>query len=297
MAPDQTNNLTHDRSKAPLLGRKLACVLATGFFLALTTFGQAAAADQVQLVAVDWGGKFIHLDPVGGELPPARFDLPDRINAIGEAPSGAIYMADFDGNVYTLDGTTGDWALVLANSQLAGIRCMAFASSGLMYYVTGAGISTTLHTLNLSDGMVTTIGLVIPGSISVQGLDFSLGQVLHGISPSGLTGYVLFTLDLDDAETHVIGDFPGIGVKVAQSLSFTPSGSLYAVGLDSLAQLDPGDGSVIGPVTSLSGDYRALAVAPQEPGAVPVLSSWGFVSMMLLLVAAGAVLVRRGHSI
>jgi hypothetical protein len=111
-----------------------------------------------------------------------------------------------------------------------------------------------------------------------QGLAFSPDGELYGVVPhDGAGGYDLFTIDLDDGETHLLGSHPD-GAELGQSLVFTRDGRLYGLGenispegwISYFAQMDPRNGNTIGPVFTFPGDYRGLELVP-EPATLVLL--------------------------
>jgi hypothetical protein len=222
--------------------------------------------------AVGWFGEFTHIDASIGQVPPTRDDLPSRLQALAWSPSGDLYAGRF-GDLYTLDPLTGDTAHFLSINLE--IRGMAFSSSGELYVTGGpSGTPDPLQIVDIGTGTYTDQGTLWGDVDECQGLAFSPGGQLYGIVPHGHTEgtYDLFTIDLDDAETHLVGSYATANVN--QSIAFTPDGSLYAVGESQFAQLNPADGSIVGPVFGLSGDYRGLAIVP-EPGTILLVGLGG----------------------
>jgi len=156
----------------------------------------------------------------------------------------------------------------------------AFSPSGQLYATAGATAITTpqdLRIIDPTDGSYTDVGALWGDGIHSQGLAFSPGGVLYGVSPHSITGgdYDLFTIDLNDAEMHLIGTHTG---DIGQSIAFTPTGDLYAIGGapggSQFARLNPATGAVIGTVYTFPGDYRGLALIP-EPATVWLLTLGG----------------------
>jgi hypothetical protein len=104
-----------------------------------------------------------------------------------------------------------------------------------------------------------------------QGLAFSPGGQLYAITPVSSTEGSLFTIDLDDAEMHLVGGLHGLH----QSIAFMPGGRLFAVSENGFGELDPGTGQVIGTVYAVSGDYRGLELVP-EPATLGLLALTGW---------------------
>lgn len=222
--------------------------------------------------AVGWNGEFTHIDASIGQVAPTRSDLPSDLQALAWSPSGELY-AGRDGDIYTLDSLTGDMVHFLSIDL--DIRGMAFSASGELYVTGGpAGSSDPLQIVDIGTGTYTYPGDLWGDVDDCQGLAFSPGGQLYGIAPHAHTygTYDLFTIDLDDVETHLVGSY--VTANINQSIAFTSDGSLYALGGSQFAQLDPISGSVIGPVFGLSGDYRGLAVVP-EPGTVLLVGLGG----------------------
>ena len=248
--------------------------------------------------AVGWDGSFVHLDGDSGQVGPTRDDMPEHLQALARAPDGehyavCSYVIGGDAEIYRIDPQAGD--LVFEVSVAADVRGMAFSPSGELYVSHFVSIGHDLSVVDLDDGSLTTIGSFNGATVVVQGLAFSPEGILYGVSPTGSAATRLITIDLDDAETHLIAT---IDVGVHQSLAFTPGGDLYAVGGTSngvFARLDPLTGEILGPVFDvLDVDLRGLEYISQGPsGSVPALSSWGALSMGGVLLAAGVILLRR----
>ena len=241
--------------------------------------------------AVGWYGEFTQIDATTGEVAPTRTDLPDDLQALAWSPNGVLF-AGCEDKLYTLDLAAGDAALFL---WLDGIDVcgMAFSASGDLY-TTGRnpeGSATvpddslfTLGIIDIKDRTWRNVGNLW-GDVDVcQGLAFSPDGTLYGVAPHDDMGgtYDLFTIDLDDGETHLIVSCSG--TDLSQSLAFAPDGRLYALGqatdargaaVSSFARLDPRDGRIIGPVITFPGDYRGLELVP-EPATVLLLGLGGF---------------------
>jgi len=234
--------------------------------------------------AVGWDGEFTHIDPTLGQVAPTRTDLPVRLQSLAWSPDGTLFTGR-QGVLYTLDPFTGDTKLFLSIDL--DIRGMAFSASGELY-VTGGETEEpdTLQIVNLKDGSYRSTGILWGDVDEAQGLAFSPNGILYAIAPHGQTEgtYDLFTIDLDDAETHLIGSHDEADLD--QSLVFTPDGRLYALGqrdtddgtISSFARLDPRTGDIIGPVLTFPGDYRGLELVP-EPATLLLL---GLGSLALL---------------
>ncbi len=267
--------------KTPI-ARRLA-----GWFLfsaALSGIYSSTLSAKELFCAVGWLGEFTHIDPTLGQVAPTRTGLPDHLQSLAWSPDGTL-LAGREGKLYTLDPLTGSTLLFLATD--VDFRGMAFSASGDLY-VTGGESSEpdTLRIINIEDGVCRSLGVLWGAVNEIQGLVFSPEGVLYGVVPHDHTGgtYDLVTIDLDDAETHLIRSH--IGVDLSQSLAFTPDGRLYGLGetdgldgvISSFARLDPHTGEIIGPVFTFAGDYRGLELVP-EPATVLLL---GFGGVMLL---------------
>jgi len=205
--------------------------------------------------AVGWRGEFTLIRPGVGELPPKRYDLPTHLQALAWSPDGVLY-AGKEGDLYTLNPWTGDFEHAV--SITSDIRGMAFAPSGELYVTSEYTLAQRLRIIDLETGAHREAGVLWGDGETAQGLAFSPDGVLYAISPKVHVGtYELFTIDLDDAEMHLLGSFSS-SANANQSIAFTPDGCLYALGADVLVQLNPADGTIIGPPTRLSGEYRGL---------------------------------------
>jgi len=224
-------------------------------FCGISTADDPAGKPAPLFCAVGWRGEFTLIRPGVGELPPKRYDLPTRLQALAWSPDGVLY-AGREGDLYTLNPWTGDFEhAVSINSD---IRGMAFAPSGELYVTSEYTLAQRLRIIDLETGAHREAGVLWGDGQTAQGLAFSPDGVLYAISPRIHVGtYELFTIDLNDAEMHLLGSFSS-SANANQSIAFTPDGCLYALGADVLVQLNPADGTIIGSPTRLSGEYRGL---------------------------------------
>jgi hypothetical protein len=218
-----------------------------------------------QFCAVGWNGEFTHIDSTIGEIPPSRTDLPQYMQALAYDPTGVLYACrsrflTTTASLYTLHPVTGETTHSLWLD--VDIRGIAFSPGGTLY----ASVNTSdvvappshLGTINLSTGAYTEIGEFWGDGTEAQGMAFSPTGVLFAIAPDHFPppfAYSLFTVDTGDARMHLVGRFEDY--RMAQSIAFTPSGNLYALG-QQFARLNPATGAVVGTVLDLSGDYRGL---------------------------------------
>jgi WD40 repeat protein len=271
-------------SRTQQLAALLALVVAAG-----GVFSEAARAKEV-FCAVGWEGEFTWIDPTVGQVAPTRTDLPEHLQSLAWSPDGTLF-AGRDGALYTLDPLTGDTELFLSIGL--DFRGMAFSGSGDLYVTGGeSGEPDTLQIVDINANTYRSAGLLWGDVDECQGLAFSPEGKLYGVVPHAHAGptYDLFTIDLDDAQTHLIGSYAD--VDLSQSLVFTPDGRLYGLGEQStdegvmsfFARLDPRDGSIIGPVFTFPGDYRGVELVP-EPA-----------TLMLLGLGSLAALAWRGRN-
>ena len=230
--------------------------------------------------AVGWEGEFTTIDPSVGPVSPTRTDLPDELQALSWSPDGTLYAGRL-GDLYKLDPLSGDIEYLL--SVNVDIRAMAFSPSGQLYVSGGdTGSPDPLGIIDLNAGTYTEISVLSGDVDQCQGLAFSPGGELYGVVPHDPMNsdiYDFFKIDLDNAETQLIGSHSG---HLHQSISFTSDGRLYGLGqfgplgahTSEFAELNPGDGSVIGQVITFEGDYRGLEVVP-EPGTLCILALGG----------------------
>ena len=233
---------------------------------AFVIYSSALHADPTW-VAVGWNGQFTHINPLSGPLPPTRSDLPLYLQALALSPSGTLY-AGASGKICTIDPLTGD--ATLFRTIDSDIRGMAFSPTGELLITTlQSSSSDVLRKVNLENGAMADIGILRHG----QGLDFSPQGQLYGIAPTNYTAgtFTLFTINSTNAQTQTVGSSSSVGTN--QSLAFGTDGSLYALGGNQFARLDPTNGAVIGSVITLAGDYRGLEIigetSPGTPTATP----------------------------
>ncbi|MCK4887825.1 MAG: hypothetical protein KAS96_10590, partial [Planctomycetes bacterium] len=233
-------------------------VISTVFITMVIFVLCGSALGEPVFCAVGWFGEFAHIDPDIGVVTPIRNDLPSGLQALAWSPDGILY-AGRENDIYKIDPRTGNYEHYL--SITVDIRGMAISPSGVLYVTSEHTSSQAFGAINLETGAYTDIGLLWGDLTKAQGMAFSPNGVLYGIHPSR-PSFKLFTIDLDDAETHLITDSLST-VGVNQSLSFTHEGALYAIGEEIFAQIDPTDGSVIEPI-ALSGcgecEFRGLAL-------------------------------------
>jgi hypothetical protein len=241
-----------ERTKGSLILVSIFGVLA---FCGISTADDPASKPAPLFCAVGWRGEFTLIRPGVGELPPKRYDLPTHLQALAWSPDGVLY-AGREGDLYTLNPWTGDFEhTVSINSD---IRGMAFAPWGELYVTSEYTLAQRLRIIDLETGAHREAGVLWGDGQTAQGLAFSPDGVLYAISPKVHVGtYELFTIDLNDAEMHLLGSFSS-SANANQSIAFTPDGRLYALGADVLVQLNPADGTIIGSPTRLSGEYRGL---------------------------------------
>jgi hypothetical protein len=229
--------------------------------------------------AVGYNGEFSHIDSTSGIVAPKRNDLPQHLQALDTAPDGTLY-AGKSNVLYEIDPWTGNYSNIRYINASMDIRGMAFASSGELFISSYWMLSSPqkLYKYDLNANEVTYIGDLWGDAETSQGVAFSLDGILYGITPDNENStftenyYKLFTIDLDDAETHLIGgdciiNEIGFSKDIAQSITFTSDGKLYALGNGSFAQLDSLNGSIVGDVVNLencwSNDFRGLALVPE----------------------------------
>ena len=219
-----------------------------------------------EFCAVGWFGEFGRIDSRTGEGQLIRTDMPPRLQALAWSRDGVLYAGRED-DLFVLDPQTGETEHVL--SFRCDIRGMAFGRSGELYVTSEHSTAHRFRTIDVETGEVHEKGELWGDGLKAQGLAFSPDGVLYAIHPHRVEpySYDLFTVDLDDAEMHVVGSYPAVTAGVSQSITFTQDGRLWAIGANVFAQLDPADGSIIGTPIQLEGEYRGLAslwVAPNE---------------------------------
>ena len=239
--------------------------------------------------AIGWNGQFTHIDADIGQLFPTKGVSPGGFQALSWSPDGILYAGGIVnqyqhiGGLYIIDVSTGDTTAIFTSIDTT-FSGMEFSDSGVLY-VTGHidwWWGPEFATIDLTDGSYTILGYLW-GDIyieepsfpmgshwnGIQGLAFSPDGILYGIgSNEGMGGtYNLYTIDLDDFETHFVGSFPTSGMypDFDRSIAFTPDGRLFAIGDGVFAELDPADGTIIGDVLTVDGDFRGLALVSMPP--------------------------------
>ena len=228
-------------------------------------------------VLVGWRGEFARIDATTGEVYESPQTVPLRLQALAFSPDGILYAGPGEErDLFTVDPVDGTTNHLLSIDS--DIRGMAFSPDGDLYVVAREEQTapTMLRIINLADGSHTDVGALGGVGMHAQGLAFSPDGQLYTVRPNG-DNYDLYTINPDSAEVHFIGSHTG---GLHQGITFTPEGSLYAVGYSAFAQLNPGNGAIIGDTVELSGDYRGVAFIP-EP------------TMLVLLSLGGLALLRR----
>ena len=211
--------------------------------------------------AVGYDGEFIHIDSSVGQVGPTYTNTGYRFQSLAKSPDGPMYAGTTDSSIHTINPQTGEVGGLVAQWSNSAFRGMAVSPDGQIY----VSSSYYFYAYDSQLGFARNLGRLI-GTVNVcQGLAFSPDGVLYGITPSKL-----IIIDLNTLKTTLIGYVDGIG----QSIVFTEDGSLFVVGEDAFAQLDPIDGSIIGEPITLSGDFRGLELIP-EPATVCFLG-FGF---------------------
>jgi len=248
--------------------------------LATLTVCRVSSADPF-FALVGWRGEFARIDAASSEVYEMTQVLPHELQGLAFSPDGILYAGPGEeGDLYTIDPSDGSAEHFLSIDS--DIRGMAFSQAGDLY-VTARDqqvSQTTLRILDLADGSYTDIGDLGTCGTQAQGLAFSPDGRLYTVRPNA-DNYDLYTIDLDDAEMHLVGSHVG---GLYQGLAFAPDGSLYAVGYSTFGQLNPGNGAIIGDTIALSGDYRGMAYVP-EP------------TTFILLILSGLPLLRRRSSL
>ena len=233
--------------------------------------GEGEGEDEQRFCAVSWGGVFTHLVPGVGIVPPTRNDVTLKFQALAYSPSGSLVAAAKE-ELYEINPGTGEMSLTLAISP--DIRGMAFSTDGRLFITSGSGDVSgpqRLRVVDLADGSYTDVGKLWGDNRAAQGLAFSADGTLYGISRDHEdegSSFRLLTIDIETAEMHLVGGSEGVSLN--QSICFTPTGRLYALGETEFARLDPATGQIIGPVTTLDGgSFRGVewvgALDEREP--------------------------------
>ena len=203
------------------------------------------------------------------------------MQALAWSPDGALYAGRCrsgggPNQLYTLNPWTGaaEYVYDLSLPGDTGIRGMAISAQNQAYILAASDFdSQLLCRVDLGTGEL--LGSVaLAGEYNyAQGLAFGPNGTLYGVAAVGGAGlYTLTTID-PDGQTHIVGQHPQT-VNVSQSIAFTPDGRLFGLGQEgsvpNFSELDPADGSLIGPAYTISGDLRGLEYVP-EPGTLSLL--------------------------
>jgi len=159
-------------------------------------------------------------------------------------PAHAVYIGDSSGYLYELDVATNTSTL-LGNSGVGAMYDIALDPiSGTLYGVTGATGTSTLYSLDKTNGSATMIGST--GKF-INGLTFDSSGTLFG---SG--GSSLFTVDLGSGAASTVGS---TGFSSSGDIAFDSAGNLYlsastGSGKQLLVSVDPisGAGTSIGEI-------------------------------------------------
>jgi len=233
---------------------------------AWAVFATGAAFAAPEFCAVDYFGRFSHIDAESANVTLIRQDLPRGMQALAWSPNGVLYAGRWSGSanqLYKIDPWTGDTTYIrdLSLGSDVTICGMAISADNSLY----VGGRWNLQVVDLETGTVEATHSLHGDTGTFQGLTFAPGGRLYGIAPFGPTEYRLFTIDADGT-THLIGQHTGL---CSQSLEFTEDGRLFALGgtrPSAFAELPLLDGSVVGTPLTISGDYRGLALVPEPAG-------------------------------
>ena len=221
-----------------------------------------------------------------------------------ELGGGVIYATADDGTytntyLYSIDPATGLTTSTLTTTLPADgnvLTALEFVGNTLYAgLTTGGGGATFLATVNLTTGIVTTVGPTGANS-PFGGLAYDTRtSIMYAVTAGGSAGR-LFTVNLATGAATVVGPITVGGTAIGTTaLEFGPSGTLYALPnpKDALAghllTVNPGTGAATDLGDLGISDMNALTAGPiiLPPTPVPVSSEWGMLFMGLLFFICG----------
>ncbi len=209
--------------------QNVALCLGIGLALSSTVAGQ-------DLVAVTWSGNALSIDPATAAVTTLGSTGFQYHNAMAKSSNGTLYasVTDIstepvvDDDIVRINPSTGVGTFVV-ETDIGGIRCMAFGPGDVLYAVTNPTLMTPtndLYRINLTTGKATLIGNT---GHRMQGLAYGKGK-LYGweIGTTG-TGEGLVTVDTLTAAVTDVN--PAVSGTIAvQTLAFDSCNKLYACG-------------------------------------------------------------------
>jgi WD40 repeat protein len=165
------------------------------------------------------------------------------------ASHSTILGIDWDGNVFTIDETTGGGSLVGSSGYIQ-TNAMARDSAGTFYSEGESG--SALITIDPSTGAGTLASPLT--QFNYRAFAFSPGDILYASSSCSCgADNALYTIDVSTGAVTLVGSIPFSGV---QALTFSPAGVLYGWDVG-WPQQGPGAGLIaIDPVTASAVDVN-----------------------------------------
>ena len=226
-----------------------------------------------------------------------------------ELGNGVIYAADTgdNTNLRSIDPSTGLLISTLTMTFPADgnvLTALEFVG-GTLYagLTTEGGGATFLATVNLTTGIVTTVG---PTGVNspLGGLAYdTVSGTMYACSAGGSAGE-LFTVNLATGAATSVGPITvGVTAVGTTALEFGPSGTLYALPNPSdtlaghLLTVNPGTGAatVLGYLGTTN--MNALTASLPPTPVVPTLSEWGMLVMGLLFFIVAFKMIRKNRAI
>ncbi len=196
----------------------------------------------------------------------------DRINGIAWNPGdNTMYAYSFDGELYTLDLTTGAATFVADQPVIVPEGDLAIAPTGA-FHITD---DNELSILNALTAAVTPIGAMGAAGEDVSGLIFGGDGTLFGYAKNGTAADTLVSIDPGTGVATTVG---GLGFNSNLSvggLTFGSDGVLYLTDGATLFSVNPGTGAA----TAIGGhgftQFSGLAVPTPGVGALAGIALLG----------------------
>jgi hypothetical protein len=204
-----------------------------------------SAVAQEMLLGVSWEGYSYKIEPFSGNA--TELARPDRMfNAMARDSAGKFIASDNSNWLHLIDSIDGSAQFI---TSISGggldetIRGMAFTPDDRLFAVMGTPFATVdnFYEIDLSLGIATLIGNT--GMIGLQSLAVSPTGVIYSFDIAG-NGKGLVTIDSATGLATDINPLVGDSNADLQSLAFSRSNTLYAVGEDAIYTINVNNGAL-----------------------------------------------------
>jgi len=255
------------------------------------------------LLALDETSTLFDVDPMDGSTSNLRPMGVDQLGSLVRSPGGTIYSlrAGVPGELYTADLVTGTASLIGSTGIPIREGGLDFQPvSGVLYGVNSVGAGE-LFTLDTGTGAATVIGTILDEfgfPIDTSALAFDAIGNLYVIK--SFPTPEIYRVNPVDASVFDRVSIPALTSAVGPvGMEFDDSTGVLYLSIDGeLLSLDPVTGAttLIGPTPSTSGLEVVSACFPPLTTAVPTLTPWAYVALVILLATVAAGARRKGHA-